>query len=86
MYILRSMVTHYGFLFGSVARGEADRASDVDLRIVVAEDTIFIQLASAKEDGARFVQLVADTLEFRPDVGAVEPCSHTLTPYSSASS
>ena len=66
-------------LFGSVARGEADRASDIDLQIIVEKDLtaarrelhdIRKQVESQKFDGQRFeLQLLVESTESAESYG-----------------
>lgn len=66
-------------LFGSVARGEADRASDIDIQIIVADDltkarrelqNVRQEIESQKFDGNRYeIQLLVESVESAKNYG-----------------
>lgn len=66
-------------LFGSVARGEADRASDIDIQVIVEKDPVTArrelqeirkQVESQKFDGNRYeIQLLVESVESAKNYG-----------------
>lgn len=66
-------------LFGSVARGEADRASDIDIQVIVEEDLtkarrelqdVRKEIESQKFDGERYeIQLLVESVETAESYG-----------------